>query len=62
MMKVRVRVSTNKIGSDSYNEIEIDDEDLEGLSEEEKEKEIDKLAFDVICESMIDWGWQEVKE
>ena len=61
-MKVRVRVSTNKVGSDSYDEIEINSKDLKGLSEEEKEREIDKQAFDYICESMIDWGWQVIEE
>lgn len=59
-MIVKARVSTNKVGSDCHDELEIDDEDLEGLTDEEKEREIDSKVFDYIYEMMIDWGWQEV--
>lgn len=60
MMKVNLRVSTNKVGSDSYDVIEIDEEDLKGLSQAEMEQEIDRQVFGYICENMIDWGWGEV--
>lgn len=58
-MKITVFAKTNKVGSTSENEIDIDDDDLKGMSNEEKEEHINKIALEYILESVIEWGWDE---
>lgn len=57
-MKLSVWACTNKVGSKSLREIEIDDEELEGMTEEEREKYIDEYCQDEMRQ-MIEWGWSE---
>jgi hypothetical protein len=55
-MKIKISVSTRYIGSKDTEEIEIDDEELEGMTEEEQEKYIEEIAKEQMFE-MIDWTW-----
>ncbi|HIE0298016.1 TPA: DUF7167 family protein [Clostridioides difficile] len=61
-MKINVCVKTNKVGSDCELELEIDDDDLKDMSDEEREDYIDKIAWEYVFESLIDWNWYEVKD
>jgi hypothetical protein len=56
-MTIRVSVSTGKVGSRCTTEFEIDDDELEGLSDEERDDEIDEMAQQVMF-GMIDWNWE----
>jgi hypothetical protein len=61
IMKIQVIVSTKYIGSKSTQEIEIDDSELEDLSEAERDDYIEEIARDTMFE-MIEWNWNEVEE
>ena len=56
--KIRVSVSTGYIGSDREEYIEIEDWELEGMSDKEIYKYINKEAFECML-SMIEWSWEE---
>lgn len=60
-MKIRVKVSTNKVGSEDEDTFEIADDELEGLSEDDRNKAIEETAQQVMFE-MIDWYWEPVDE
>lgn len=51
MKKIRVSVSTNRVGSTVTREFEIDDNATE--------EEINEEAWECACD-MIDYGWEEV--
>lgn len=57
-MNIKVSVSINLVGCTAEDEIEIDDEDLIGLSEEEKEDYINEVAWEYVIDNMIDWIWE----
>ncbi|HDG7527535.1 TPA: hypothetical protein PFR81_002032 [Clostridioides difficile] len=61
-MKINACVKTNKVGSDCEYEIEIDNDDLEDMSNEEREDYINKIVLDYALESLIDWDWYEVED
>ncbi|HBF2041663.1 TPA: hypothetical protein KRL75_001593 [Clostridioides difficile] len=61
-MKINAYVKTNKIGSGCEFEFEIDDDNLKNMSDEEKKDYIDKIAWDYVFESFIDWNWYEVED
>ena len=52
MKKIRVSVSTNRVGSTVTREFEIDDNATE--------EEINEEAWECACD-MIDYGWEEVQ-
>jgi hypothetical protein len=54
-VKIRVYVSTNKIGSECFNEIEIDREAWEEMDDDEKDELFRNEMF-----GMIEWNWREV--
>ena len=58
-MKIRIKVSTGYVGSDSEDYIEIDECELEGMSEKEKDDYINEQAFEYMIMNMIDWTWWE---
>jgi hypothetical protein len=60
-MKVTVYVSTGFVGSRREEEIEIDDEDIAGMTEQERDDYIDDQAREVLWE-LINWGWEPVEE
>ena len=62
-MIVKIRVSTNRVGSSDYSIIEVDDEDVLGLSDEEFDEYMGKLATDeIMSNGLIDWNWEVLDE
>ena len=59
-MKIKVFVSTNKVGSRCESEIEIDDSELEGYEGSEREEFITESCRDAMFE-MIEWGYEEAE-
>ena len=59
-MKILVSVRTQVYGSRDEVEIEISDEDLGGLTPEERDLKIEEQAREAMF-SMIEWNWKEVK-
>ena len=60
-MKIRYTIEPRWTHSTFSGEVEIDDEDLDGLSAEEREKLIEVTVGDAVNEAMP-WGWEEVSE
>lgn len=59
-MKIIIWVTTGGRGSKNECNFEIDDEDLEGRTEEQKEKVIDQQVYEYICNNdMFTWGWRK---
>jgi hypothetical protein len=58
MAKFTAYVHTNKVGSDCKVSFEIYDEDLEELTDEERNKLIDECAQDALA-GAYEWGWTE---
>ena len=61
-MKIKITVSTNKVGSEDYSIIEIDEEDILCMSAKEAENYINEIAIDEIIsngliDGLIDWSW-----
>lgn len=54
-VKIKVSASTNKIGSQVHSVVEIDAEEWEGMSEDEKEEFCQEEMF-----SLINWDWETV--
>lgn len=50
-MKIRITVSTNKVGSEKVRTIEVDDDTLED--------DIEEIAKDAMFD-MISWNWERV--
>ncbi|ALS22202.1 DUF7167 family protein [Paenibacillus naphthalenovorans] len=61
MVKFRFSVSTGYVGSEKSEIIEIDDEDLEGRSDEERAKVIDEYFNEWIWEQLYT-GIEEIEE
>lgn len=60
-MIIKVRVSLNLVGCSSYSIIEVDEESVEGMSEEELEEYIRTIAIDeILGNGLIDWNWNVV--
>jgi len=51
-MKITVSVRTNKVGSNSEREFEVEDEDWNSATEEEREEWCRDVMFD-----MIEWNY-----
>ena len=58
-MKIRFWISTSKIGSECEGELEIDDEELQGMTKAEQDIYITAEAREAAFEWM-DWGWEEI--
>ena len=56
-MKIRVYVKTDKGGSECEDTFEIDESELEGMTEEERDRHIEESARDVVW-NMAEWGWE----
>lgn len=54
-IRIRVSISTQKIGSKCVDEIEFERAEWESLTDEEKESECRDTAF-----SMMEWDWTEI--
>lgn len=60
-MKIRVRVRTNRVGSDNETTFEIDDDELKKTKNKDKrEQYISKLAQEVMFD-LIEWNWEEIE-
>lgn len=59
-MKIEVYVSSGFVGATSKQVVEIDDEELEGMSDRERDSYIEKFAQEVMF-NMIEWGWDPVE-
>lgn len=56
-MRIKVSVSTNKVGSEVEDFFEIDDEELEGLTPTDIRNRIEDAAKDTMI-NMISWDWE----
>lgn len=61
MAKFEVWLATWRVGSKETAEVEIPDEDLEGLGGEERERFICEWMEGEIHQ-LYEWGWREVAE
>lgn len=61
-MKIRLRMSTGFAGADYEDEVEIDDSELEGMSEEEKEEYINKEYVETFLYEHIEAWYEEIKD
>jgi hypothetical protein len=60
-MKIKITVSTNSVGSDDYRVLEIDAEDIAGMSDEDAENYINDIVVDeIINNGLINWTWRVV--
>jgi hypothetical protein len=57
-VKVTIWVATDKQGSRAERSVEIDDEDLEGMSEAERTAYIHDYLQEELWQ-LIEWGWEE---
>jgi hypothetical protein len=57
-MKITVYAMTNRVGSRNETEIEVPDEDLEGMDEDEQARTLEAIAKEAMWE-MIEWGWDK---
>jgi hypothetical protein len=54
-VKVRVYISTNKVGSECSDVVEFEREDWNSMSDQDKEDALQDTAF-----SYMEWGWEEL--
>lgn len=59
-MKVKISVSTDKIGSGVDKIIDIDDEDFEDMDETEIERHIEEVVWEHATMNMIFVGWEKL--
>lgn len=60
-MKIKISVSTNRVGNDDYCVLEIDAEDIAGMSDEDAEYYINEIVFyELINNGLINWTWEVV--
>lgn len=53
MKTIKVGVATNRVGSDDYNILEVDDSS--------SDEYIEKVAYEAAMD-MVDWYWEEIEE
>lgn len=59
-MRFIAYVETNRVGSRVEVDFDVDDEDLEGLDDRERESLLEEYARDVIFDGgHIEWGWRD---
>jgi hypothetical protein len=58
-MTIKVYAGTNYVGSTVEDELEIPDEELEGLTEQEQEKHLEETAHEWMI-GVVDWGWYKI--
>lgn len=61
-MKVKLKISPTFCGSDYEDEVEIDDSELEGMSEEEKEEYINEEYVEPFLHERVDAWYEEIKD
>ena len=60
-MKVRLRVNTGFAGAEHKDEVEIDDSELEGMSEKEKEDYINKEYVEPFLYERVEAWYEEIE-
>ncbi len=60
-MKLTVYAETQYIGSRDTEDIEVPDEELEGLEGMERDKVIEEYAKDALW-NLVEWGWYNTEE
>lgn len=61
-MKIKLNISTGYAGAEYEDEIEIDDSELEGMSEEEKEDYINKEYVEPFLYARIEAWYEEITD
>lgn len=61
-MKIKLNISTGYAGADYEDEVEIDDSEFEGMSEEEKEEYINEEYVEPFLHERIDAWYEEIKD
>lgn len=61
-MKVKLNISTGFAGADYEGEVEIDDSELEGMSEVEKENYINEEYVEQFLHEHIDAWYEEITD
>jgi hypothetical protein len=56
--KIEVYAHTPYVGSKYTTTVELDEEDDEPLTEEE----INEIAFEKVCQSIIEWGYRIIED
>lgn len=56
-MIVKIWVRTNIQGSKVCDEVEVDDDEIKGLSDEDAGEYINAIAWK-FAQEMIEWGWE----
>jgi len=57
IVKVRLFVRTDKVGSECYDTLEFEKEEWDSMDDKERQK----LLFEMIWD-MAEWGWEEEDE
>lgn len=60
-MKIRYTIEPRWTHQTHSGEVKIDDEDLEGLSQRERDRQIEAVVAEAVNED-TPWGWEEVPE
>jgi len=55
IVKIKVWISTNKVGSECSDVVEFDREEWESMSDKDKEDVLQDAAF-----NYMEWGWEEL--
>lgn len=61
-MKAKLKISTGYAGADYEDEVEIDDSEFEGMSEEEKEEYINEEYVEPFLHERVDAWCEEIKD
>ena len=61
MAKFTITLSIGLVGCEREVDIEIPDEDIEGMSDEEVSRVVDEWARDEV-DNMIEWGWTRAED
>lgn len=61
-MKIKRNISTGYAGADYEDEVEVDDSELEGMSEEEKEEYINKEYVEPFLFEHVDSWYEEIED
>lgn len=61
-MKIKLNISTGFAGADYEDEVEVDDSEIEGMSEEEKRDYINKEYVEPFLYDRIEAWYEEIKD
>lgn len=62
MAKIRINIGGNAVILGGYSDVvEIDEDELEGLSKTERAIALTQTAEDAV-DNVVEWGWEEIEE